>query len=203
MVRWSVVFVSLLVVFGMGCGGEQSSDAGSGAQSGSSRSADTVSTDTTKMDATKMDSTNDPSDAEASAPSTTDAARASDGGETASGRTLSTAQKNRIGGRLQRLIRGEEGGARPVKPVGSRRGESVYEVTIKTDNPDALREAGIPLGTVQGSIATARLTIDQILTAAAVDGVGGIQAAVQQETHQEDRSGDMEVQPMGGNDSSG
>jgi hypothetical protein len=86
---------------------------------------------------------------------------------------------------------------RTVDSVGTRGGASVYEVIIKTDAPDALREAGIPLNSVQGSIATSRLTINQILKAATVDGVGGIEAATRQETHEKKRDGQIETQPTG------
>lgn len=99
---------------------------------------------------------------------------------------LTDDQKKRIGGRLQRLIRGDEEGPRPVEAVGSRGGRSVYEVIIQCDDPDALRDAGIPLNTVQGALITARLTIDQILEAATVKAVDAIRAATKQQLHSEE-----------------
>jgi hypothetical protein len=107
-----------------------------------------------------------------------------------SGRMLTKLQKKRIGPRLQRLIRGKDlTGPQSIEPVGKRGGASVYEVLIYGDNPDALREAGIPLGTVQGGLMTARLTIDQILKAAMVDAVQNIQAATKQQMHRQTTKG--------------
>jgi len=200
MVRWSLIFVSMFALLGTGCGGNESPESRPKTQATTSLSMDSSPPDTAKMDTSTV-----PADEGAGSASSDpdDQPTAPAEGETdASDRTLTDAQKNRIGGRLQRLIRREEGGSRPVEPVGSRGGASVYEVLIKCDDPDALREAGIPLGSVQGNVITARLTIDQIRTAATVDAVGGIQAAIQQETHEKSREGDMEVQPMDQEDGS-
>lgn len=85
-------------------------------------------------------------------------------------------QKNRIGPTLRRLMRGDRRVQRRVEPVGQRDGEPVYSVTIECDRPSALREAGLPLTSVQGDVITARLTLDQVRVAAAVAAVQIIRA---------------------------
>ncbi len=54
-------------------------------------------------------------------------------------RTLTDAQKKRIGPRLQRVIRGEDPGMRPVESVGKRGTASIYEVIIRCNDAEALR----------------------------------------------------------------
>lgn len=71
-----------------------------------------------------------------------------------------------------------------VQPVGERDGEKIYSVLIRSQNPEALREAGIPLNSVVGETITARLTIEEILTAASTDGVDSIRTDKQLDPHQ-------------------
>lgn len=202
MVRWGILLIGLCLLSGTGCGSDQSS--GDASQE-TSTSADTAEVASTSAASNETDSEMESTHEETSSAENEGEEMSAGSSEesSSSAPALTETQKNRIGGRLQRVIRGEKEGPRPVEPVGSRDGVPVYEVIIKTDDPDALREAGIPLGSVQGSIATARLTVNQILKAATVKGVGGIQAATRQETHEERPGEDVEVQPMDKEDSSG
>lgn len=109
--------------------------------------------------------------------------------DSSSASTLTDAQKKRIGPRLRRLIRGEEAGPRPVEAVGTRGDAPVYGIIIYCDDAGALRDAGIPLSTVQGEIISARLTINQIREAATIEVVDAIRAGTkqQQQLHSEPR----------------
>ena len=90
--------------------------------------------------------------------------------------TLTTAQRNRIGPRLQQLLTSK---ARPyrVEPVGTRDGTPIYSVTIRSSDAEAFREAGLSVTSVQGDIITARLTVEEIRRAATVPSVQAIRAA--------------------------
>ena len=89
---------------------------------------------------------------------------------------LTDAQKDRIGPTLRRLLRGDSRALDEVEPVDTRDGEPVYSVTVECDDAAALRAAGVPLTSVQGPIITARWTLNQVRTGAAVGAVKMIRA---------------------------
>lgn len=59
----------------------------------------------------------------------------------------------------------------------NREGETVFDVIIRSDDPEAVRKAGIPVQSVVRNIITAQLTVEQIRQAAALDAVTSIQNA--------------------------
>lgn len=139
----------------------------------------------------------EPNSAEEGTSSVEDEAAANGENESPPAPTLTDTQKKRIGPRLKRLIRGETS---EPQPVGQRGQASIYEVILRCDDPDALRNADIPLSSVQGNVITARLSIDQILKAATVDAVGGIQAAQEYRMHDANPGG---AQRQSGDDNQG
>ena len=54
-------------------------------------------------------------------------------------------------------------------------GVTVYSVIIRSNNPEALRKADLPLNSVQGDVITARLSIAQLRTAARLAAVQRIE----------------------------
>lgn len=98
--------------------------------------------------------------------------------------SLTKIQRQRLGSALQRFLTGDTTATRRIETVGTRDGEKIYSVLIQSQNPKALRDAEIPLTSVVGETITARLTVDQILTAASTDGVQSVRADKQMEPHQ-------------------
>lgn len=98
--------------------------------------------------------------------------------------SLSETQRERLGPTLRRFLTGDTPRAKKIEAVGERDGEKIYSVLIQSQNPEALREAGLPLSNVVGETITARLTVKEILTAASTDGVQSIRADRQLEPHQ-------------------
>ena len=99
---------------------------------------------------------------------------------TASTDSLTSAQRSRLGPTLRRII---EEGEQEAEASGKRDGASVYSVIIVGSDSDELRTAGIPLSSVQDSIMTARLTVEEIRTASALETVREIQAASEVQTY--------------------
>lgn len=54
-------------------------------------------------------------------------------------------------------------------------GVTVYSVILRSNTPEVLRDAGLPLNSVQGDVITARLSITQLRTAARLDAVRRIE----------------------------
>ena len=79
--------------------------------------------------------------------------------------SLSRSEQVKLDRALQRLVSGE-----PLSidqyTTDTREGETVYSVLIQTDDPERLRQSDLPVGSISGNTATARLTVDQIRTAA-------------------------------------
>lgn len=98
--------------------------------------------------------------------------------------SLSQAQRQRLGSSLRRFLTGDTAGTRTIEAVGERDGEKVYSVLIQGADPEALREAGLPLTSVVGETITARLTVEEILRAASMDSVQSIRTDRQIEPHQ-------------------
>jgi hypothetical protein len=90
------------------------------------------------------------------------------------GKALSDAERAKLDPTLQRVVAGDTAAA-PEAAQARRGAERVYLVLIRTAEPSALREAGLPLGSVSGTVATARLTAAEIRQAARLDAVGQIQ----------------------------
>lgn len=93
--------------------------------------------------------------------------------------TLTDAQRNRLGPRLQRMMASASRPSDDVEPVGTRNGVPIYSVTVQCSDAEALRRANLPLNSVQGSIITARWTLQDIRTAATIEEVQRIQAAAE------------------------
>lgn len=97
--------------------------------------------------------------------------------------SLSQRQRRRLGPALQRSLTGDSLATGDVKAVGTRDGEKVFSVLIRSDNADALREAGISLTSVVGSTIAARLTRNEILKAASVEDVQSIRTDQEMKPH--------------------
>lgn len=89
---------------------------------------------------------------------------------------LTDEQMSKLTPPLQRLVRGQERQTPTEIPTATTGdGTTVYLVILRTDDAGAVREAGIPLNSVQGSMATARLTVEQIRRAATLESVSRIE----------------------------
>lgn len=75
--------------------------------------------------------------------------------------------------KLDPTLRGVFDDDAPRSDVAIEQGDGtvVYPVVVRTDAPDALREAGLPLGTVLDRVVTARWTREQLRTALRLDEV--------------------------------
>jgi len=88
---------------------------------------------------------------------------------------LSSEEMDKLSPALQRVVQGDEPPPLSDLVTATRDGETVYAVILRVTDAQAVREAGIPLNSVQGSVATARLTVDQIRDAARVTEVARIE----------------------------
>jgi hypothetical protein len=88
---------------------------------------------------------------------------------------LSNEEMNKLSPALQRVVQGEDPPPLSDLVTATRDGETVYAVILRVTDAQAVREAGISLNSVQGSVATARLTVDQIRDAARVPEVARIE----------------------------
>ncbi|HHP7238808.1 hypothetical protein, partial [Longibacter sp.] len=61
-----------------------------------------------------------------------------------------------------------------------------YPAIIRTSDPEALQRAGIPVNSVMGSIVTARLTAEEIRTAAGIASIRRIQPAAIASLHNDE-----------------
>jgi lipopolysaccharide export LptBFGC system permease protein LptF len=86
---------------------------------------------------------------------------------------LSQAESEKLDRALQRLVTGQSL-SRDSYTISTRDGDTVYSVLIRTDDPERLSQSNVPIGTVNGNIVTARLTIDQIREAASLPFVRSI-----------------------------
>ncbi len=75
---------------------------------------------------------------------------------------LTAAEKAKLDPALQKLVQTGEGAANRYDVHTLPDGSRVYGVIIRTDIPQALRKAGIPVNSVFGDVATARLTITEL-----------------------------------------
>lgn len=81
---------------------------------------------------------------------------------------------------LQRVVKGERSSSVPSLQTRTRPdGTTEYAVLLRIENAQAVREAGIPLNSVQGSVATARLSAAELRRAAMLDAVTRIEPSGQ------------------------
>ena len=92
-----------------------------------------------------------------------------------SGSHLTPQEKSKLDPALQKLVETGEGRANQydvnLMPDGTR----IYGVIIRTNNMQELRKAGIQVNSVFGDIATARLTIKELVKVAKIPSVQSIQ----------------------------
>lgn len=104
------------------------------------------------------------------------------GMQCSSSSTLSEDEMEKLDPALRHLLEQEGDESGPFEYVTSRReedGTTVYAVTLRAEEPGALEEAGLPLGSVFGEIATARLSLEEIKEAARLEAVRGIRNSEQ------------------------
>lgn len=88
---------------------------------------------------------------------------------------LTDSQREKLDPALQRLIEGEAPSTDRYSTSERDDGTTVYSVILQSDDPSALREAGLPINSVRGDLVTARLTVAQIREAAKMDAVRRIE----------------------------
>lgn len=88
---------------------------------------------------------------------------------------LTDSQREKLDPALQRLVEGGDPTMDRYSTSESDDGTTVYSVILRSDDPSALREAGLPINSVRGDIVTARLTVSQIREAARLDAVRRIE----------------------------
>ena len=92
-----------------------------------------------------------------------------------SGKELTMEEKSKLHPMLQNLIEDQDSPELQLQADLLEDGTKVYPVIIRTDNPEELKEQGIPTNSVSGDIVTARLTVEQIRKAAALSSVENIE----------------------------
>jgi len=90
---------------------------------------------------------------------------------------LTQEQMDKLDVALQRVVEGEDPAPLTVQRTTRPNGVTAYGVMVRTSAPDALRETGLPLGSVSGSIVSARWTVDEIRRAAGLSEVQSIRAS--------------------------
>ena len=94
--------------------------------------------------------------------------------------TLSEEQMQKLTPALQRIVEGKTSSS--VRSLSTRTrpdGTTEYAVLLRVTDADAVREAGIPLNSVQGAVATARLSVDELRRAAQLNAVTRIEPSGQ------------------------
>ena len=97
----------------------------------------------------------------------------------ASGRvTLKSYEKEKLDPALQNLVinKGDVDSSMYNRST-NKEGNTVFDVILRSNDPDAVRSAGIPIQSVVRDIITAQLTVKQIRKAASLDAVKSIQNA--------------------------
>jgi len=92
---------------------------------------------------------------------------------------LTEAEKAKLGPTLQQVVAGDTTAVRESARAMRSDGTAVYLVFIRTSEADVLRRAGLPIGSVSGEMATARLSADQLRQAARLDAVKAIRISGQ------------------------
>lgn len=96
---------------------------------------------------------------------------------------LSDSTARKLNAPLRRLLNGAPSSSDLLQTDTRNDSTTVYAVLIETSNPDALRKANLPLGSVHGSFATARWTREEIHTAVQMEAVQRITHARPHEPH--------------------
>jgi hypothetical protein len=90
--------------------------------------------------------------------------------------SLTDEQMSKLTPPLQQVVRGETTQPPPDLPMETTSdGTTLYLVLLRVDDAAAVRAAGIPLNSVHGSMATARLTVEQIRRAVTLESVSRIE----------------------------
>lgn len=90
--------------------------------------------------------------------------------------TLSDAEMDKLAPALQRVVQGDPSATPQRLPTETRPdGTTAYVVLVRMSDADAVRKAGIPINSVQGSVATARLSVGELRKAARLDAVTRIE----------------------------
>lgn len=93
---------------------------------------------------------------------------------------LSEAEMQKLTPPLQQVVQGNTpSGPQQLQTQTRADGTVAYLVLLRVTDADAVREAGIPVNSVQGPVATARLSADELRRAAKVDAVTRIEASQQ------------------------
>lgn len=87
---------------------------------------------------------------------------------------LTEKEKRTLDQKLQRVVQGDTSAAEQERIGTTKRGEGIYAVFIRVSDPEAFRESSIPVNSWSGSIATARLTVEQLRRAARMEVVESI-----------------------------
>lgn len=94
------------------------------------------------------------------------------GGE--SEKVLTDKEKNTLDRSLRSLVRGDTSAAEEERVATTEGGDGIYAVFIHVRDREGFSEKKIPINSWSGSIATARLTIEQIREAAQMETVESI-----------------------------
>jgi len=92
---------------------------------------------------------------------------------------LTGKEKRTLDQRLQRVVRGDTSAAKQERIGMTESGEGIYAVFIRVSDPEAFRRSTIPVNSWSGSIATARLTAEQLRRAARMEVVESIRPSGQ------------------------
>ncbi|MGM0705483.1 MAG: hypothetical protein ACQETP_06150 [Bacteroidota bacterium] len=84
---------------------------------------------------------------------------------------MTEAQMEKLAPALQCIVNDEAPAGRPLRTETRADGVTVYPVILRVTDADAVRQAGIPLNSVQGRVATARLSASELRQAAQLDTV--------------------------------
>jgi hypothetical protein len=88
---------------------------------------------------------------------------------------LTADQKKKLDGRLQRVVL--DGTDADLQTTTREDGSVAYHLFVRTDDAEALRDAGLPINSVLGGVVTARWTADEIRAAARQKSVRMIEPA--------------------------
>lgn len=87
---------------------------------------------------------------------------------------LTSEQKKKLDTQLYRLVL--QGKDPDLQATTRDDGSVAYDVFVRTDDPEALTKAGLPINTVSGKIISARWTVEEIRLAARQESVHVIEA---------------------------
>lgn len=97
---------------------------------------------------------------------------------------LTDKEKNTLDRALQRLVQGDTSDVEQGRVGMTEEGRGIYAVFIHVNDREAFRESAIPVNSWSGSIATARLTVEEIRRAARMEVVESIRLSGRAEAHE-------------------